>query len=232
MAQAAAGWQQIRSEVLRRIRRRDWPPGSLIPGEIALAKEFACARATVGRALNALAEEGVLDRRRKAGTRVVETPVRQATISIPIIRHEVEGTGATYRHQLIERACTDADDMAAARIGLPLGTPLLRLRTLHLADDRPHAYEDRRVNPEAAPGVTDADFSAISANEWLVQNTLYSEGTLGLQAEAAGEVEARLLSVPLGAPIFVLDRITRIGDQPITSVRLSYPPGHRLTISL
>ena len=50
------GWEDIRAEVLRRIRARDWPPGALIPGEEALAEEFGVARATVNRALRDLAE--------------------------------------------------------------------------------------------------------------------------------------------------------------------------------
>jgi GntR family transcriptional regulator, histidine utilization repressor len=57
------GWEDIRAEVLRRIRARDWPPGGLIPGEEALAEEFGVARATVNRALTALAEAGVIERK-------------------------------------------------------------------------------------------------------------------------------------------------------------------------
>ena len=40
-------WEDIRAEVLRRIRARQWPPGGLIPGEESLAQEFNVARATV-----------------------------------------------------------------------------------------------------------------------------------------------------------------------------------------
>ena len=63
-------------------RRRDWPPGALIPGEEALAQEFGVARATVNRALSELARAGVLERRRKAGTRVAAgTPVVAGNVS-------------------------------------------------------------------------------------------------------------------------------------------------------
>ena len=48
-----------------------WKQGCLITVEAALAKEFGCARATVNRVLRELAQEGILERRRKAGTRVV-----------------------------------------------------------------------------------------------------------------------------------------------------------------
>ena len=69
-AKAAALYRDVKAEILKRIRRRDWATGALIPAETALAAEFGVARATVNRALRELAEEGVLDRRRRAGTRV------------------------------------------------------------------------------------------------------------------------------------------------------------------
>ena len=71
------GWEHIRAEVQRRIRDRQWPHGAMIPTEEELAAEFGCARATVNRALRDLAQSGVLERRRKAGTRVVALPVRR-----------------------------------------------------------------------------------------------------------------------------------------------------------
>jgi len=63
-------WQDLQSEILNRIQSRHWKPGELIPNEVDLADEFGCARATVNRALRAVADTGLLERRRKAGTRV------------------------------------------------------------------------------------------------------------------------------------------------------------------
>ncbi|MEX5438517.1 GntR family transcriptional regulator, partial [Enterobacter hormaechei] len=76
----ALGWQRIRDVMMERIRARHYAPGALIPNEADLAAEFGCARATVNRALQELAGAGFLDRRRKAGTRVVAAPRRKATL--------------------------------------------------------------------------------------------------------------------------------------------------------
>ena len=56
-------WQSIRSELQRRISTRDWAPGDIIPTEVELAEEFGCARATVNRAMRALADTGQVERR-------------------------------------------------------------------------------------------------------------------------------------------------------------------------
>ena len=127
------GWEAIRAEVMNRIRSRQWPPGGLIPSEEALAAEFGCARATVNRALTELATAGVLERKRKAGTRVAALPVRKATLDIPVIRAEVTARGLAYSFVLMSRTVTAPPSGVAARLGLATGARLIHLQTLHLA---------------------------------------------------------------------------------------------------
>ena len=230
--QAQAGWQAIRAELLRRIHAREWQPGERIPDEADLADEFGCARATVNRALRDLADDGLVERRRKAGTRVTLHPVRKATMEIPVTRIEVEKRGATYRHAVIERAMAKPPEAVAGRLGLSGTTKLLHLRSLHFADDRPFIYEDRWINPDAVPAVTQEDFSSISANEWLVRNAPFTDGDYAFGAENASEAEARLLEAREGDAVLVVHRTTWNGETPITFVRLVHAPGHRMRTTL
>lgn len=221
------GWETIRAEVLRRIHARDWAPGASIPNEEVLAQEFGCARATVNRALRDLAEAGVLERRRKAGTRVALHPVRKATLDIPVTRLEVEGRGQVYSFQLLEQRAAKAPVPIASRLGLAARAELLHLRTLHLADGRPFLYEDRWLNPTVLPKPM-PDFSEISANEWLVGHMPYTTGDIAFSAENANPAEAAILGLPTGAALFITERTTWTPNAPITSVRLAYAPGYRL----
>lgn len=231
-AAAPQGWQAIRDDVLARIRAREWSPGAAIPHEAALAEEYGAARATVNRALRALAEAGWIDRRRKAGTRVALHPVRRAVFDIPVIRREVEGAGRVYAHRLLARETRPATAAEAARLGLPAGAPLLVLETLHLADGAPWAWERRLVNPAAAPGVLTADLAAVSANEWLVQNAAFSHGSIAFSAVAASADAAARLGCAEGAALFAIDRTTWAGTAPITGVRLLFAPGHVVASTL
>jgi GntR family histidine utilization transcriptional repressor len=226
------GWEAVRAEALRRITRRVWAPGDLIPGEAALAEEFGVSRATVSRALRALAEDGLLDRRRKAGTRVAATPARRATVEIPVIRVEVESRGMRYAHRLIERRSGPAPEAVCARLGAAADAPMERLRTLHLADGRPWMYEDRWVHPPAAPGFAAADFSAISVNEWLVRSAPFTDCALSLGAERAGPETAALLEAGLDAALVLIERATWIERVPITFVRQLAAPGYRLSLRM
>ena len=225
------GWETIRADVLRRIQAREWGPGATIPTEQALAQEFGCARATVSRALQDLAAIGVLERRRKSGTRVAQTPVRRATLDIPLIRQEVEGRGQSYAYRLQRDAVETPPIPVSLHLRLSPEALLRRVICLHFADGQPFLYEDRWLNPDVL-GAQCPDFSVQSANAWLVANVPYASGDISFSAAGAGAAEAAAFAVPLGTPLFVVDRTTWTAQAAITRVRLAYAPGYRMHTTL
>ncbi len=221
------GWEAIRDEVLRRIRARDWVAGENIPHEQALAVEFGVARATVNRALRDLAGAGVLERRRKAGTRVALHPVRKATLDIPVTRLEVEGRGASYGLRRLHQAQEPLPGPVARALEAAEGAAFLHLKTLHLADGAPYVFEDRWLNPVVLTG-HNPDFAKISANEWLVGHVPLTAGDIAFSAANADAEEAAALTVPPGTALFITERMTWREGEPVTHVRLAYGPGYRM----
>ena len=218
----------MQQEVRRRIKAREWRPGEMIPSEAELAAEFGCARATVTRALRGLAEAGLLDRRRKAGSRVALHPVRKATLDIPVLRNEIEAKGLAYCYRLLaRRLCAPPAEMAI-RMKADAGERLLQLSGLHLAGARPYVLEGRWINPRVVPEVEAVDFEAISPNEWLVTHVPFEGGDIAFSATSASAEEARILDCRPGDGLFVIERMTWSGDQVITSVRLVFAPGYRM----
>jgi GntR family histidine utilization transcriptional repressor len=224
------GWEEIRAEVLRRIRARDWPPGALIPGEEALAEEFGVARATVNRALRELAEAGVIERKKRAGTRVAELPVRRARLEIPVIRLDVLGRGLPYDFKLLADRLAPAPVPVTARLGLPEGTVLRYLETLHLAGGRPFVFETRWLNPAILPSPP-PEFSLVSVNEWLVTHVSLVSGDIAFLAEGAGAREAEVMGLAPGTALLVAERTTHGTGGPVTLVRLAHAPGHRVQMT-
>ncbi|MBL4751486.1 MAG: UTRA domain-containing protein [Amylibacter sp.] len=225
-------FQDIKSEVLERITTRTWPPGELIPNEELLAVEFGCSRATVNRALRELSESGLLERKRKAGTRVVLNPVRKATLSISIIRDDIEKRGCTYGYVLLERAHIMPPLVLAKTWGVAAGRKMLHLKALHLSNSVPYAYEDRWINTEHIPRALEVDFSAHNANEWLVQNAPFTHGDIAFSAVNADARESEYLDVRERDAVFVMDRKTWHDQTPITTVRVLFAPGHRMHTTL
>lgn len=220
--------QSIAGEVRRRIVEREWRQGDRIPDEADLAVEFDAARATVNKALQLLADEGLLDRRRRAGTRVAIDPVRKATFTIALVREQVEQAGMVYSHRVVAQRRSPLPADIAARLGLPEGEVLVHMRTVHYGDGRPFELEDRWINPRAAPELERADFWQMNANEWLVRNVPYLRAEFAFAAENANPRDARLLTTRPGQALLIMYRTTWNDIGPITTVRLAFRPGHRV----
>ena len=220
--------QSIRQSILERIQKGEWALGELIPGEAVLADEYGCARTTINRALQGLANDGLVVRRRKGGTRVSEMPVRQAKFDIPIVREQVEAIGAQYRHQVLSKSEKIPPLGIRTRLGLQTGAKALQLDTIHLADGRPFAFEARWVNLQVVPEMRNAPLDEISANEWLVQTVPFSSGDVVFTAVSASKEVASALETKEGAAIFVIDRTTSLAGDFVTTMKLYYREGYQL----
>jgi len=213
----------VKAAILKRIRGGDLKPGDTVPGEEALAAEFGCARVTVNRALRELAEAGVVERRRKAGTRVLDPAPRDAAVEIPSIRGEVEATGAPYRYELIERRIAQPPADVRAALALAPGASALYLLCRHWAGERVHQLEERWINLDTVPDARKADFAAIGPNEWLIREMPLSQVEHAFSAANATSEEAGLLGIAPGDAVFVAERRTWIGGNAITRARLLHP---------
>lgn len=224
-----SSFRAIRDEIARRISNKTWEPGTLIPGEEALAAEFGAARATVNRALQELARSGLIERKRKVGTRVAPNPVREARFVIPIVGDQIKQSGADYEYRLLDRAIEKASMDIAQRLQIDPGTEVLHLKCLHLADGKPYQFEDRYINLVTLPHAREQDFTARGPNEWLVNDAPFSRAEFTFLAATAAEEEERLLGLAPSSPVFVGERRTWLRDQVITFVRMVHPPSHRIT---
>lgn len=226
------GYQDIKDHILHQIRSSVWTPGALLPGEIELAESFGCARATVSRAMRELVDEGILERKRKAGTRVKSSPTRRAQFSIPIIRTEIENTGAAYRYDLVERRVLPAPNWLRSRLDLPDDALLLHLKCMHYKGSAPYQFEDRWINLAAVPQAENYAFKDIGPNEWLVQEVPFTDGNLEFSATNATEDIAAFLGAPVNAALFTVERTTWLADTSVTFARLYFARDYKMTTRL
>jgi len=222
-------FRDVIDTIVNRITKGPWGPGTLLPSEIDLAAEFGCSRSTMNRALRDVTEMGLIERKRKAGTRVRLTPLRAARFEMPLVRADIEKTGAVYRYELIQRDISPAPAWLADKMNLAANSQALHLICVHYADDRAFQLEDRWINLAALPSSETQDFSGIGPNEWLIATVPFSEVEISFLAKAADDVTAKYLGQALGDPVFCLERATWWQTSAITFVTLSYGPNYRLT---
>lgn len=222
-------YKEVKSDILAKIVSGDWGPGELVPNEMDLTVTYNCARATVNRAMRELADEGIIERRRKAGTRVRMMRIRQAKFDIPVLRNEIEALNAEYRYSLVSCSVETSADWLRARLQLSKAADVLHLTCMHYADGNPYQYEDRWINLDALPQARDVDFSSIGPNEWLLSEIPYSDAEISFSAALANKEITEFLGCAVGDPVFTVERSTWLTEQAVTYVRLSHKPGHRMT---
>lgn len=224
--------QGIREAIRERIIAGEWDLGERIPGEVDLAQEYGCSRTTVNRALQTLADEGVVERKRKGGTRVRPLPLPQAQIRIPIIRQQVEAKGASYTNRIISRQVKAAPAHIRDLMRISDGCRCVHLRTLHMGDGQPFALEERWVNLDTVPDFENADLDHVSANEWLIKTVPFSRGEVSVSANSANDGMAQILRVKPGAALFAMERTTWLGDHSVTTMKLHYHAGYSLDFEI
>lgn len=214
---------KILTEIEQNILSGRWPPGYRIPSEMELTEHYQCSRMTVNKVLTQLAQAGLLQRKRKAGSFVTRPHTSSAVLDIPDLRQVVLGMGMEYSSQLIgrKRRRSTRDDMQAMR--MTKAGPVVHALCLHMAGSRPFCIEDRLINLESVPDAEHEMFTEHSPSSWMVNHVPWSSAEHRIRAEAASEETAAMLQVAPASPCLVIDRRTWTGTLPITFVRLIYP---------
>jgi len=215
--------KRIRTDISDRIRSGAWPPGHRVPSEHELMAEYGCSRMTVNKALAPLAEQGLIVRRRKAGSFVSRPRIHSVVLDIPDIAAEVTARGEVYGYELLGRAARVATTDEAEALGLDQPARVLALRCLHRADGRPFGLEERLINLGAAPEAVEVDFAREPPGGWLLGHVPWTEAEHRISAAHPQKAAAAVLGIPPTAACLVLERRTWRGRERITHVRLTFP---------
>lgn len=221
-------WKSVRDIIHQQILDSTYGPGDKLPKDEEIAEGLNCARATVQRAMQDLSDSGLVERKRKGGTRVRSNPVTRAVLDIPITRIEVEEIGRDYSYQLIKKEVTETPLAIIGNFGLNSSEKMLRVEAMHLADRRPYIYEERWISIKTVPEIRDVKLDEISANEWLVRNKPYNRCDIQFFAERAGKYYSVIFGTDENAALLVLERTTWQEQNPITSVKAVTMPGYRM----
>jgi len=213
--------QRIRSELENRILSGEWAPGFRIPFEHELMEQYGCSRMTVNKVLTALAESGMIERRRRAGSFVArQSPhLELVALEIPDIARQVGSMGHAYAYRLLRRELRDAQIDHEGEQALAGEGQLLAMECLHMADDRPLALEHRLISPLGVPEVLEVDFAVTAPGSWLLQNVSWTRAQHRISAWGADAATANQLDVKPGTACLVIERHTWRGEQAITRVR-------------
>lgn len=208
-------YQQLKLLLAERIKRGEWKPGELIPGEHELQAIHRLSRTTVRQALQELEREGFVTRHRGRGTFVAQPREASEPAGPRLSIHEhLLALGIRPGWQLLSIQEEPAPPEIAERLKLPAGAPVVNIRRIRLGDERPLGYLSAHV-PGDIVGPLEAQQLALGGSlDYLRSRGLLrgSHAERIVSADAASPEEAELLATTPGAPVLKIHRLTFNSD--------------------
>jgi len=222
---------QIQNFIEDKINSHIWMPGSKIPTELELTKQFNVSRMTVNKAIRDLVNKGLLERTPRLGTFVCHKKAESSLNYIRNIADEINQRGKTYSNKILSQVTIEADDEIAMRLGVKLETPIFFSEIIHFEDDVALQLELRWVNPQFAPHYIEQDFTLATPNEYLTKNCPLSSIEHTVEAVIAAAEIQNNLGLSATQPCLLLNRRTW-SKQDLISVALLYHPADKYKLSL
>lgn len=228
-AQPVSLHQRILADITERIVSGDWPPGHRIPFEHELGAEYQCSRMTVNKAMSQLAKSGLIERRRRSGSFVLQPRSQAAILEIHDIKAEVQALGRPYRYEVISRNVRRVTASDQRLFDVAASGSVVEVACRHFAGRKPFCLEQRLISLAAVPEAADENFAELAPGPWLLGRVPWSAAEHSIRATAAGAETAAALAIAEGSACLVVERRTWSAEQPVTHVRLLYAgDGHAL----
>lgn len=191
----------------------------LLPSERDIARATGLSRITVRNAMDDLHRDGLIIKRRGAGT-FVSAQIDQPLSVLLGFTADMQRRGASSASRVLDKRIDFPDADEATTLGLQATDRVLRLSRVRTSDDGPLALE-RAVVPAAAVrvgAIGDSLYEALTRNGKAPARALQR-----LRASVADQREAELLEIAPGSSILHIERRSFLADNtPIEITRSAY----------
>ncbi|MET0652257.1 MAG: GntR family transcriptional regulator [Hyphomicrobiaceae bacterium] len=198
---------QLRDALAERVAAGEWKPGTAIPNEGDLAREFGVSAGTMRKALDLLEDEHLVTRRQGRGTFVNDQNSEELAVRFCNVR-KPDGRRIVGRFRNVSLTEATASEMECARLQITPQDRVFRAERIRLDQERPFMVEALSI-----PAALFPDFAVSVGALPHVTELAQRYGILLGKAEervsvetASGEI-AKTLGIAVGVPVAVLDRV-------------------------
>ncbi len=218
-------YARVETALSERIAAGALAPGDRLPSEDELAAEFAVSRTTVRSAIQSLVQRGLVEIRRGRGTFVAAPKIMQELTNLTGFVEDMEALGRQATASLLDQRAVAADPTVARHLMITQGTPVTRIRRVRLADGMPLSYDETFLPTDLGEKIVgdDLETEPIFALLERKYQTPLVEAEYQLEAIVADAAIAEALCVPIGSPIFLIERTSyAVGGRAVDYERLHY----------
>ena len=203
-------YERVRAQLANEIARDRRPAGTRLPPERALAEHFGVSRATLRRALDGLAESGVVERV-PGGWAVASPTVGEPPNELLSFSEMAASRGLAPGARVLGRRVRPATIEEAEALGLAPGADLFELERLRTMDGVPILVDRTRVPMALVPGIDDADLGGSASLYDVLEERFGIRPTLArftVEAVPADARRAKLLDLEAGQPLLRCEQLT------------------------
>jgi GntR family transcriptional regulator len=199
---------QIEEELAEQIDTGELSPGDRMPTERDLAEATGVSRMTVRAALGRLEQRGLIVRRQGSGTFVADPKLRQDASHLRGFFEGSIGQGVFPVSRVVEKAQILATRHLANELSLRLGEPVYKVVRVRAANGSPVVLETSFFPARMVPGLLERDLASASIYRLMDRHhdARPVRARQTLEPIVAGEAESRLLEVPVGSPLMLVER--------------------------
>lgn len=214
---------EIKRSIVDALKSGQLKAGDRVASESEIVAQFGVSRMTANRALRELRDAGILVRRAGSGSYVADPKPIGHIIEIRNIADEVRSRGRSYRPRVLSNTALRADGVSAALLATRAGAPIFRSLIVHHEAEFPLQLEERLVLAAAAPGYIDADFTAVTPNEYLSRVAPLERVEHRVAARKPEESVRTLLGMKPDEPVLVMTRRTWSRGRVVSYAVLTHP---------
>lgn len=151
-------YYQIRQQIKQQIQSGELKPGDQLLTENELQEIFGVSRSTVRQAISGLVYEGLVERRRPAGTVVAKKKFQEGLTGLDGFTSEVVRRGSVPQGNILEFEQTICPPDIVEILGLESGEMVIRLLRVRIVDGEKIGLEDWYAPARLLPGFNQAFF--------------------------------------------------------------------------
>ncbi|NPV78315.1 MAG: GntR family transcriptional regulator [Anaerolineae bacterium] len=208
-------YHQLKEKLIQRIESGDLEVGALLPTEMDLVDRYAVSRTTVRQAMQALEYDGYISRTPGKGTFVIRTKLSRGLTRLTSFSEDMQARGESVTSKLLEFKRIEADEISAEKLSLSVGTPLIYALRLRSANGIPVALNVSYIHLPDGIVITREELEEIGSIFALFDRKQVPplEADRTIEAVAATEEWARLLHIPVGSPILLVEGVVYTYDR-------------------
>jgi GntR family transcriptional regulator len=215
-------YQQLQRGLREAIEKRILGPDDALPSERQLAEDLGVSRITVRKAIDGLAEEGLLVSRQGSGNFVC-TRIDKNFAKLTSFSEDMRARGRTPRSVWLKRSEGTVTPEESLKLALSPGTLVYRFHRLRFADDEPMALELATIDASCLPSldaVEDSLYDALERAGNRPVRALQRLHSMLLSAE-----QAKLLKARAGDAGLFVERLGYLRDGRAVELSQSYYRG-------